>query len=88
MIDPMTQKDINSLEAELIEILDEVDMLFSGDLEPELAFQVKGAGDELIKRYETLLKGLEGEDKLSVQRRFGLKMEKMKGLLSRITPFS
>lgn len=87
MIDPLLRKEIECFEAELIEILDEVDMLFAGDLEPELAAQVKGAGDTLVRKYQGLLERLEGDDKLSVQRRLGLKVEKMKGLLSRITPF-
>jgi len=81
---PEIRKEMDELSDAVMELLEEAEEAYEGDLEPDLIVQTKQSADHLVEKYKALLECLGPEGKLEVQRGVGLKIAKMKGLLSKL----
>ncbi|MBI4436539.1 MAG: hypothetical protein HY590_03900 [Candidatus Omnitrophica bacterium] len=81
---PEIRKEMDELGSAVMEALEEAAMAYEGDLEADLIAQTKQSAVDLVGKYQALLERLGPEDRLEVQRGLGLKIEKMKGMLSRL----
>ena len=80
---PETSERVESLNDEIADLLDDLEILVEEGDTDDGAFAKHRLG-EVQKEYATLLDGLADAEKIEVQRAVGLKIEKLKGLATKL----
>jgi hypothetical protein len=81
---PVIEKEMEQLAEAVPGISEEIEMASDEDATPVEIEKAKQLAADFLTKYDELIKHLEPEDKMEVQRRIGLKVEHLKGKLTRL----
>jgi hypothetical protein len=83
-MDPKIEKEVERLATAVLEVSEEVELAIDEEATIEEVEKAKALAAEFLSKYDDFLKRLGSEDEMEVQRRLGLRVERLKGKLTQL----